>query len=308
MIQVKNLTKYYNSKAALQDVSFQADAGEVVGILGPNGAGKTTLLRILTAYLSPSGGTATVAGYDVFTHSLEVRKRVGYLPQSVSLYPDMTVAHYLDYVAALRKVPNRPQRVAETLKQMKLANYADTLIGKLPAGIHQRVGFAQAIIHTPKVLILDEPTNGLEPEHIIETREFIKQLGQRHTIILSTRCLPEAEQLCSRVLLLNSGRVVAQDTPNRLATRLEGGHTIRLQLLSAPPDAANILQTLDGVKKISELRPGTFDIECGCNVDCRPAVANLVVQKGWELLELQVVYVSLEDVFVELTAKPEVVI
>ena len=215
MIQAYQLTKYYGDTAAIRNVSFHVKKGEVLGFLGPNGAGKTTTMRILTAYMPPSDGLATVAGYDVFSHSLEVRKRVGYLPESVPLYTDMTVGGYLNYVAALRRVDQRARRVADTLTKVDLGRYADSLIGKLSKGMRQRVGIAQAIVHDPEVLILDEPTIGLDPKQIIEVRQLIRQLSGDHTIILSTHTLSEVEQICSRVLIINKGQIVAEDTPSR---------------------------------------------------------------------------------------------
>lgn len=306
MIQADNLTKYYGHHAAIQNVSFQVDQGEILGFLGPNGAGKTTTMRILTAYMPPSEGAAAIGGYDVFHDSLEVRKRIGYLPESVPLYKDMAVWDYLDFVAALRKVDNRAKRVGETLEKVDLGDYSDVLIGKLSKGLRQRVGIAQAIVHDPEVLILDEPTIGLDPKQIIEVRKLIKELGGEHTVILSTHILSEVEQICNRVLIINKGQIVAEDTPSGLASRLEGGERIRLKALAAPPDAVEILQSLPEVNHASLIEPGTFELECTMGVDCRPAIAQVVVEKGWGLLELYAVSISLEDIFMELTGDQEV--
>jgi ABC-2 type transport system ATP-binding protein len=306
MIQADNLTKYYGHHAAIQNVSFQVDQGEILGFLGPNGAGKTTTMRILTAYMPPSEGAAAIGGYDVFHDSLEVRKRIGYLPESVPLYKDMAVWDYLDFVAALRKVDNRAKRLGDALEKVDLGDYSDVLIGKLSKGLRQRVGIAQAIVHDPEVLILDEPTIGLDPKQIIEVRKLIKELGGEHTVILSTHILSEVEQICNRVLIINKGQIVAEDTPTGLASRLEGGERIRLKALAAPPDAVETLQSLPEVNQASLIEPGTFELECTMGVDCRPAIAQVVVEKGWGLLELYAISISLEDIFMELTGNQEV--
>ncbi len=306
MIQADNLTKYYGNQAAIQNVSFHVAKGEILGFLGPNGAGKTTTMRILTAYMPPSDGVATVGGYDVFKHSLQVRQRIGYLPESVPLYTDMTVWAYLDFVASLRKVDNRAKRVEYALEKVNLSDRAHTLIGKLSKGMRQRVGIAQAIVHNPEVLILDEPTIGLDPKQIIEVRQLIRELGGEHTVILSTHILSEVEQICSRVLIINKGRIVAEDSPSGLAARLEGGERVRLKTLAAPADALEILQSLGEVDKASQIAPDTFELECTGGIDCRPVIAQVVVEKGWGLLELRAIDVSLEDIFLELTTEQEV--
>lgn len=303
MIQADNLTKYYGDRAALQNVSFHVDRGEILGFLGPNGAGKTTTMRILTAYMPPSDGTVTVGGFDVFSHSLQVRRRVGYLPESVPLYNDMTVRGYLDYVAALRRVDNQAKRVEHALEKVNLGDWANTVIGKLSKGMRQRVGIAQAIVHNPEVLILDEPTLGLDPKQIIEVRQLIRELGGEHTVILSTHILSEVEQICSRVLIINKGQIVAEDSPAGLAARLDGGERVRLVTASAPADAVEILLALAGVDKVVQPVPNTFELACGWGVDCRPMLAQVVVEKGWGLLELRAVESSLEDIFLELTAE-----
>ncbi len=303
MIQAQNLTKYFGDTAAIRDVSFHVNRGEVLGFLGPNGAGKTTTMRILTAYMPPSEGVATVAGYDVFAQSLEVRRRVGYLPESVPLYTDMTVSSYLNYVAALRKVNHRSQRVADALEKVDMTSHSDILISKLSKGMRQRVGIAQAIVHDPEVLILDEPTIGLDPKQIMEVRQLIRELGGEHTIILSTHILSEVEQICSRVLIINKGRIVAEDTPARLIARLEGGERVRLQTIQAPANALEILESLAMIERVSVVTPNTFEIECARGADCRPTLAQFVVEQGWGLLEMRAIDASLEDIFLELTAE-----
>jgi len=305
MIQVENLTKYYGQYAAIQNVSFKVNKGEILGFLGPNGAGKTTTMRILTAYTPPSDGSAAVNGFDVFDDSLEVRKRVGYLPESVPLYNDMTVASYLDYVAALRRVNNRSRQVKTTIDKTNLGDQSNTLIGKLSKGIRQRVGIAQAILHNPQVLILDEPTIGLDPKQILEVRHLIKELRGDHTVILSTHTLSEVEQICNRILIINKGKIVAEDTPDSLLARLEGGERIRLKVNNAPSNAAEILYAMDEISGVCPLDANTFEIECGLGLDCRPVLAQFVVENGWELLELHTIGVSLEDVFLDLIAEQE---
>lgn len=305
-ITAKNLVKSYKGRKVVADVSVFVDQGEIVGLLGPNGAGKTTTMRILTAYMPPSDGVALVAGYDVFTQSLQVRRRVGYLPESVPLYTDMTVWSYLDFVASLRQIDDRARRVDEVLEKVDLADRANTLIGRLSKGMRQRVGIAQAVVHDPEVLILDEPTIGLDPKQIIEVRQLIRGLGGEHTIILSTHILSEAEQICDRVLIINKGHIIAEDTSANLAARLEGGERIRLETRTAPANAVEILQAVPGVSKVLPVKPGMFDIECYRSDDCRPAIAQVAVEKGWGLLELRMIDVSLEDIFLELTAEQEV--
>jgi ABC-2 type transport system ATP-binding protein len=305
MIQVDNLSKYFDNNLAIRNLSFQVKPGEAFGILGPKGSGKTTTVRMLTAYLRPSSGTATVAGFDVFAQSLQVRQRVGYLPETPSFYSDMTVSGYLNFVAKLRKLDRRDQRVAETLEMCGLVEQGKMLIGKLSKGTRQRLGLAQAIIHKPDVVILDEPTSGLEPMEIVELLELVKRLRQSQTLILSSQALDEVEQICDRLLILDKGTVVADGTPDRLLARLEGGHSVRLRTVSAPPEAARVLESLDGVIRVSIAETGCFDIECSCGADCRSAVADLAVQNGWGLLELQSVDLSLDDVFLNLIAMPE---
>ena len=305
MIQAENLTKYYGPRMAIQNVSFKVNKGEILGFLGPNGAGKTTTMRILTAYTPPSDGSAAVNGFDVFDDRLEVRKQIGYLPESVPLYNDMTVVDYLDYVAALRKVNKRPRQVKNTLDKANLGNQANTLIGKLSKDMRQRVGIAQAILHNPEVLILDEPTVGLDPKQIMDVRNLIKELRGDHTIILSTHTLSEVEQICNRILIINKGQIVAEDTPESLSARLEGGERIRLKVSNAPANAPEILYAIDAVSGVCPIDTNTFEIECAMGVDCRPVLAQFVVDNGWGLLELHAIGVSLEDVFLELTAEQE---
>ncbi len=227
MIRVENLTKDYGSRRAISNLNFEAEQGEVVGFLGPNGAGKTTTIRILTGYMPPTDGTATVAGYDVVNESLEVRRRVGYLPETVPLYTDMSTIDYLQFMADLRHIPNSKDRAHEALNMVGLESRAESYIGSLSKGMRQRVGLAQALIHQPEVLILDEPTIGLDPAQVVEVRNVIKDIGKQRTVLLSTHILSEAQQICDRVLIINKGKIVAEDTPENLQARLTGSERVR---------------------------------------------------------------------------------
>ena len=232
MIEVENLTKRYGRHTAVDGISFRVHKGEILGFLGPNGAGKTTTMRILTCYLPPTDGTARVAGYDVFAQPLEVKRRVGYAPETPPLYPDMDVGSFLDFCAKIKGVPgkDRKAKISDVMEKTRVSDVRNTLIGRLSKGYRQRVGLAQAILHNPDVLILDEPTAGLDPKQIIETRELIKSLGGEHTIVLSTHILPEVSMTCGRVVIINKGRVVAEDTPENLTHRLQGAATVRLEV------------------------------------------------------------------------------
>lgn len=307
-VQVQNLRKDYGDFEALADVSFQVQKGEILGFLGPNGAGKTTTMRILTGFMPPSSGTARVAGYDVFDDSLEVRKRIGYLPETVPLYTEMSVYDYLDFAARLRGVKkDRDAAIERAMEMTNIGERADMLIGKLSKGFRQRVGIAQAIVHQPEVLILDEPTIGLDPKQIIDVRNLIKSLGGEHTIILSTHILPEVSQTCSRVLIINDGKIVAEDTPSRLTARVRGAEHIFLQV-AKPSPAANIAADLEKIKGVlgvttKDADTGTFEIETTLGTDRRADIAAMAVQKGWGLLELRPVGMSLEEVFLKLTTE-----
>jgi gliding motility-associated transport system ATP-binding protein len=302
MIEAKNLVKRYGGFTALDQVSFNVQEGEVLGFLGPNGAGKTTTMRILTAYMPPSDGSATVAGYDVFEDSLEVRRRVGYLPETVPLYPEMSVRDYLHFAAALRGVPDRNQAVEEVMERVSISDRADDRIGKLSKGLRQRVGIAQALVHDPDVLLLDEPTIGLDPKQIIEVRELIRELGGDHTVILSTHILAEVSQICSRVLIINKGHIVAEDTPERLANHLKGAEQVHLVVAKPAQDTVDVLKGIPGVSNVYPGHAaGNFDIELALGSDRRPDIAAAAVHRGWDLLELRPIDMTLEDVFLQLT-------
>jgi len=307
MIEVESLTKRYGRTTAVDGVSFRVERGEILGFLGPNGAGKTTTMRILTCYLPPTEGTARVAGYDVFSQPMEVKRRVGYLPESPPLYPDMSVREYLDFCSRIKGVPakERTARVSAAIEKCRVGDVRDKLIAKLSKGYRQRVGLAQAILHNPDVLILDEPTAGLDPKQIIETRELIRSLAGSHTVILSTHILPEVSMTCGRVVIINKGRVVAEDTPENLTRRLKGAGTIRVE---ARGDAASVLEVLRAVPGVLAAHPRgghdgavIVDIEAEAGRDVRGELAWAVVTKGHALLGLQQMGMSLEEIFLHLT-------
>lgn len=310
MIEVTGLTKLYGSVAAIQDVTFNVSPGEILGFLGPNAAGKTTTMRILAGYMPPSFGQARVAGYDVSADSLEARRHVGYLPETVPLYTEMSVTSYLRFFAKLRGVSKVGDRVDYVIDACGLDGYEDQVIGRLSRGYRQRLGLAQALVHDPDVLILDEPTVGLDPRQITEVRALIRSLGGSHTIILSTHILPEVGQTCSRVLIIDRGSIVAEDTPQQLAGRVRSGQRVLLRALHPPADAKEVLGALPGVTAVSMGADGQFSIECDPGQECRPAIAQAAVQGDWDLLELRSEDVSLEEVFLRLTgteavAEPE---
>jgi ABC-2 type transport system ATP-binding protein len=301
MIRVEGLTKDYGLRRAIEDLTFDAQKGEILGFLGPNGAGKTTTMRILTGYMPPTSGTAQVAGFDVVDQSLEVRRRVGYMPETVPLYPDMTVFDYLKFMADLRQVADAEERVDELLERLGLLDRAESYIANLSKGMRQRVGLAQALIHSPEVLILDEPTIGLDPVQIIEVRNLIKELGKDHTILLSTHILSEAQQVCNRVMIINRGRIVAEDTPERLQDRLTGSRRVSVQVGGDGDGLASVVAAVPGVARLMEKEDGRLEFETVPGMDPRADVARAVIQAGYDLLEMRPYGVSLEEIFLELT-------
>ena len=311
MIEVQHVTKRYGPVAAVSDVSFRVEAGQILGFLGPNGAGKTTTMRVLTGYLPPTEGTATVAGFDVLKDPIEVKRRTGYLPETPPLYPDMTVREYLTFVARINGLAaaERGNRLDQVMERTSVGDVADRHCGKLSKGYRQRVGLAQAILHNPDVLILDEPTAGLDPKQIIETRELIKELAGDHTIILSTHILPEVAQTCERVVIINKGRVVAEDSPDNLTGRLHGAVTVQLQIDTGGVDPTAALHAVPGVAAVSVGEPGdegrTIEIQSAQDVDIRRDLANAVVSNGWGLLEMRRARLSLEEIFLQLTTAEE---
>lgn len=301
MIQVSGLIKDYGARRALNNISFDANQGEVVGFLGPNGAGKTTTMRILTGYMPPTDGTVTVAGYDVVEESLEVRKRVGYLPETVPLYNEMTAFEYLKFMGELRHIPNTEERALETLESVNLEARANSFIGTFSKGMRQRMGLAQALLHRPEVLILDEPTIGLDPSQVVEIREVIREIGKDRTVLFSTHILSEAQQICDRVLIINKGKIVAEDTPENLQSRLVGAQRVILRVRGESDDLGAKLKKIKGVKDVESKEDGSFEFEFSAGQDVRPQVAKTVVQGGYDLLEMHSVGMSLEEIFLELT-------
>ncbi len=312
MIEVQGLTKIYGATPAVEDVTFTVPQGQVLGFLGPNGAGKTTTMRILTGYLPPSAGSARVAGLDVVRDSLAMRRRIGYLPENVPLYPEMTVSGYLDFVGALKRMPGRERksRLPIVLAQCGLEEVARTIVKKLSKGYRQRVGLAQALLHDPEVLILDEPTVGLDPRQIIEVRELMKSLAGTHTIILSTHILPEVEQVCERVVILARGRVIAEDSVANLTARLRGAATLRVRVRGASEDDLRAIAAVPGVRalRIAAERGGviTLEVEGEDTAVIAEPIARTAVERGLGLRELAPVGMSLETIFLELTTREEV--
>lgn len=309
MIQVQNLTRYYGRNPAIQDVSFETEKGEILGFLGPNAAGKTTTMRILTCYMPATSGMAKVAGYDVFSQSMEVRKRIGYLPEQPPVYMDMTVKSYLGFVAKIKGVDSRDRksRINEVMEKTAIADVQNSVIRKLSKGYKQRVGLAQALVHNPDVLILDEPTVGLDPNQIKEVRRLIKGLAGNHTIILSTHILPEVEMTCDRAVIINRGRVVAQDTIANMTQRKRGAERLVVQVDGPNAPVRDKLSSVSGVKKVkrddSAEGINRYEIECESGRDVRRELAQAVVQNGWGLLELRAKDFTLEEVFSHLTTE-----
>lgn len=301
MIQVNGLIKDYGARRALHSITFDANQGEIVGFLGPNGAGKTTTMRILTGYMPPTDGSAIVAGYDVMEESLEVRKRVGYLPETVPLYMDMTALDYLKFMAELRHIPHAEERAYETLEQVNLSDRANGFIANFSKGMRQRVGLAQALIHRPEVLILDEPTIGLDPAQVVEIRNVIREIGKDRTVLLSTHILSEAQQICDRVLIINKGSIVAEDTPENLQSRLVGSQRVVLRVRGDSDGLEATVKKVKGTRGIEGKDADTVEFEFSSGQDVRPQVAKAVIQAGYELIEMRPVGMSLEEIFLELT-------
>lgn len=311
MIQVEGLTKRYGFRTAIQDVTFEVSKGEILGFLGPNGAGKTTTMRILAGFLPADEGRAVVAGFDVFEQPLEAKRRVGYLPEHPPLYTEMTVDSFLQFVARIKGVPNQdiPLRMDYVKERCGLNDQGERLIKHLSKGYRQRVGLAQALIHDPDVLILDEPTIGLDPKQIIEVRELIKSLGGDHTVILSTHILPEVSMTCERVVIINAGRIVAVDTPENLTYQLSGGRRIELEIGVSERNWIPLLSELPGVHNVKELESTDgrlrFLVEADGQSEIRPLLAKTIVENGGELFQMQTERMSLEEVFLRLTTEEE---
>jgi len=311
MIEVQNLTKHYGPVTAIRDVSFNVTPGEIVGFLGPNGAGKSTTMRILSCFMPASGGTARVAGYDVFRDSMEVRKRIGYLPESVPLYNEMRVAPYLDFVAEVKGVGRRERRrrVADTMDRCLIADVQNRLIGTLSKGYRQRVGLAQAIVSDPHVLILDEPTIGLDPRQIAEIRALIKSLAGEHTVILSTHILPEVSMVCNSVVIINKGTIVAQGPIDLLVEQFFPSSRVEVELAKADPAVREAMLGIPGVVAVTELSSdgggSRYVVESARARDVRAEIFQLAADKRWSLRELRRVGMTLEEVFMRVVAGEE---
>jgi len=313
MIKVEGLAKRYARTVAVDNISFEVEKGQIVGFLGPNGAGKTTTMRVLTCFLPPTSGTANVAGFDVIQQPMEVKKRIGYLPETPPVYPDMEVAEYLVFTGRLKGIGSADihRRVDEVMGRCAIGDVRNKLIGKLSKGYRQRVGLAQAIIHNPDVLILDEPTSGLDPKQIIEIRELLKSLAGDHTIVLSTHILSEVEHSCERVIIISQGKLVAIDSVANLTNRLRGSEAVALEVQAngGSPNAAEVQQRLEqvpGVSRVVMKEPRDsrllFEIESLQGRQIRADLARTVVNSGWALTEMRAVGLSLEDIFLQLTA------
>jgi ABC-2 type transport system ATP-binding protein len=314
MITVKGLTKRYAHNTAVNDISFEVQKGQIVGFLGPNGAGKTTTMRMLTCFLTPSAGTATVAGFDILEQPFEVKKRIGYLPETPPVYPEMRIAEYLTFVGRLKGLTGTDlrSRVDYSCERCAIADVRDKIIGKLSKGYRQRVGLAQAIIHNPDVLILDEPTAGLDPKQINETRDLIKSLAGDHTIILSTHILPEVSQTCEQVIIINKGKVVATDSVSNLQGRARSGESVLLEIGGRnggidPVAVQRKLEQVSGVTRVvfkeDGQRRAVFEVEGQKGRSLRGDLARAVVESGWDLNELRAASMSLEEIFLQLTGE-----
>jgi len=312
MIKVENLSKKFGGFTAVDNISFSVEKGEIVGFLGPNGAGKTTTMRVLTSYLAPTDGKASIGGFDVVRNSLEARKQIGYLPESVPFYPEMRVREYLNFRAKLKGVPSatRTARLAEVMEKCRVKEFEYKVIGHLSKGQRQRVGLADAIIHNPPILILDEPTIGLDPHQIKQTRELMKDLGKEHTVIISTHILPEVEMICNRVIIIHHGRIAAMDTLGNLIKEQK----IKLEVRGNPNDIKNTLKQLAGVSDVACTEPKgtassekdtwcTVDIALAGDKDIRENVYNKIAENKWILREFRTERTTLEDKFIQITAK-----
>ena len=312
MIEVDHLTKRFGSVKAVENVSFEVEKGEILGFLGPNGAGKTTTMRVLTCFLPATEGTARVAGFDVFDNPMAVKRRLGYLPENPPLYGEFTVNAYLDFVAKIKGVDSRERkkRIEEVKDRVSIKEYGNTLIKNLSKGYKQRVGLAQALVHDPQVLILDEPTVGLDPNQIIEVRQLIKGLSGGHTIILSTHILPEVSMTCQRVVIISKGRIAAMDTPENLTRQLQGSERVYLEVKGPETTIKEKIKEIEGVLRVDSNRLDadgaySFAVETQLKKDVRSRIARKVVDSGYDLMELRAMSMSLEEVFLQLTTKEE---
>lgn len=310
MIKVEHLAKRYADVYAVNDISFEVHQGEIVGLLGPNGAGKTTTMRILTCYMPATSGSATVAGYDVFRESINVRKQIGYLPENVPLYPEMRVKEYLLFRAKLKKLPSRERKtkIDECIEKCRITEVQNQIIGTLSKGYRQRVGLADTLVHDPKILILDEPTIGLDPNQIRQVRQLIKELGAKHTILLSTHILPEVEMLCKRVIIINKGKIVAMDTPANLAIQLRAGNNLVLEVRGNGEKIKNALTNIKSVKKVVWQDKGeisNFTVEAEKGADVREDVFSNIVKNNGIIREMKQASITLEEIFHQITMREQ---
>lgn len=310
MIRIDKLSRYYGDLKAIDEISFHIGKGEIVGFLGPNAAGKTTTMRILTGYMPASSGTAQIAGFDVFYEPMKVKRRIGYLPENPPLYPEMRVDAYLNFVATIKGVENekRSKSIEKVIERTAISEVRHTLIGKLSKGYRQRVGLAQALIHEPEVLILDEPTVGLDPKQISEVRDLIKSLAGEHTIILSSHILPEVSMTCERIIIINKGKIVAEDTPDHLMSKVSRSEKIMLEVRGPRQQMFDKLNQIKGVARVldkngKDSKVTKLSVEFDSDVDLRHEIARTVVNSGWDLLEMKRIKASLEEVFLHLTTE-----
>ena len=306
MIEVDQLTKRYGSFTAVDDISFEVGQGEIVGFLGPNGAGKTTTMRVLTCFLPATGGTARIAGHDIFEEPLEVKKRIGYLPESPPLYRDMRVRSYLEFVAKIKGVDSAEAkgRIDEVISQCGLVDRTNQLIGQLSKGYRQRVGLAQAIVHNPEVIIMDEPTSGLDPNQIIEVRHLIRELAKERTVILSTHILPEVEMTCNRVIIIHEGKIVAVDTPANLMAEVRGTTRFFVRVSGDVAAAATAIGNIPGIGEVVQADDGLY-VDWPTEADLSAQISSCVVGLGMGLVEMRQESMSLEEIFHTLTMHEE---
>lgn len=311
MIEIKNLTKYYGDKLALRNVSFEVREKELLGLLGPNGAGKSTLMNILTGFLASTSGSVSINGHDILEEPKQAKRLIGYLPENPPLYPDMTVREYLKFICELKGVPrtNHPKQIAEVLSQVKIYDVANRVIRNLSKGYKQRVGLAQALIGKPEILILDEPTIGLDPKQIIEIRNLIRNLKKDHTIILSSHVLAEIQSVCDRVVIIYDGKPVAIDTPLALSKKMSGSSRLSLTIGSVSELIVDVLRGIDGISRISKLREENgilqFDIFADPGVDIRRDIFEAMAGNDWPILEMRMNELTLEDIYLSVTAGAE---
>lgn len=312
MIEIDHVSKYYGDFPAVTDISFRVERGEILGFLGPNGAGKSTTMKMITGFLPPTSGTISVAGYDIVTQSLDARKHIGYLPETVPLYTDMTVSDYLSFMGKIRGMSQKQvkARTGDVIGLCHLEEYHKTYIGKLSKGFRQRLGIAQAIIHEPDVLILDEPTIGIDPIQVVDTRELIKSLGGEHTLILSSHILPEVSMICERVIIIHNGQIIAVDKPENLASRLRGVERIELDVKGPAKDITSVLNNISGVEEIEHTYVAgqgfsTYTVTAEPDSEIRAKMASEIVIKGFDLLRLQSIGMTLEEIFLQITTQED---